>query len=98
MLTSAEHAAGNAYFIKIQPQAVVAVVKVQRNFRHAKRTPFAAAAENNVFHFTAAQIFGALFAQHPAHGIGDIAFAAAVRAYNCRYDLKPYAEKDFKCT
>ena len=57
------------------------------DFCHAKRAPFAAAAENNVFHFAAAQIFGTLFAQHPAHGIGDIAFTAAVRAYNynCRY-------------
>ena len=36
--------------------------------------------ENHIRHFTAAQRLGGLLAKHPADGVGDIGFAAAVRA------------------
>ena len=38
------------------------------------------AVEDDVFHLGAAQCARALFAQHPAYGIGNIALAAAVGA------------------
>ena len=38
------------------------------------------AVENHVLHAFAAQLLGRGFAQHPAHGVDDIAFAAAVGA------------------
>ena len=41
------------------------------------------AAENDVFHFAAApQLLGARLAQHPADGVGYIAFSAAVGAHH----------------
>ena len=41
-------------------------------------------AENNILHVAASQLLGTLFSEYPAHRISNIAFSAAVRAYNTR--------------
>ena len=52
----------------------------ERDFAHAHRFAAVRAVENHVGHFAAAQRLGRLLAQHPADGIGDVGFAAAVGA------------------
>src|SRR5690348_1828641 len=42
------------------------------------------AIEDHVFHFFAAQRFGALFAEHPCERVRHVALAAAIRAYDSR--------------
>ena len=63
---------------------MVAVVKNQRHFGNTQRPALAAAGKNNIFHFAAAQIFGALLAQYPADRIRNVALAAAVWSNDCR--------------
>ncbi len=52
----------------------------ERHFAHAHRLAAVRAVENHVRHFAAAQRLGRLLAEHPADGIGDVGFAAAVWA------------------
>ena len=52
----------------------------ERHLAHAHRFAAVRAVENHVGHFAAAQRLGRLLAEHPADGIGDIGFAAAVGA------------------
>ena len=40
--------------------------------------------KDQVLHAVAAQGLGALLAQRPAHGLGDVALAAAIRAHDGR--------------
>ena len=40
------------------------------------------AVEDHIGHLAAAQGLGGLFAEHPADGVGDVGFAAAVRTDN----------------
>ena len=56
----------------------------QRHLRHAQRFARVGAVENDIGHFLAAQGPGRLFAQNPANGVGDIGFAATIRADNGR--------------
>ena len=58
----------------------VHVAERQRHFGHAHRLASVGAVENHVGHFAAAQSLGRLLAEHPADGIGDVGFAAAVGA------------------
>ena len=55
---------------------------IENQFNRRPRYRFAAggAVENNVLHRFAAQFRGLRLAQHPAHGIHDVGFAAAIRA------------------
>ena len=71
---------------------MIRVIEDQRNF--AERQPLAlfGAVEDNVLHLGAAQLLGALFAQHPFDGVRDVALAASVRPHNAgdsilKYDL-----------
>ena len=55
------------------------------------------AVEDDVLHLGAAQGLGALLAQHPADGVGNVALAAAVRPDNRRHpgfelELRPLRE------
>ena len=57
---------------------MIGVVKGQRHLRHAQGPALLGAIEDHVLHLGAAERLGALLAQHPAHGVGDVALAAAV--------------------
>ena len=59
---------------------LVHVAERQRHLGHAHRLAAVGAVENHVGHFAAAQRLGRLLAEHPADGIGDVGFAAAVGA------------------
>ena len=50
------------------------------DFRHAAGSTVARALEDNVLHLAAAQVLDALLAEDPGDGVGNITFAAAVRA------------------
>ena len=67
-------APGNAHLVKIQRQHMVAVIEHQRHFRHTQGPALAGARKDNILHLAATKIFGALFAQYPAHRIGNITF------------------------
>jgi hypothetical protein len=53
------------------------------NFRHPHRRAVPRAIKDDVLHLFTAEGLGALLAQNPGNGVGNIAFAAAVRAHNC---------------
>jgi hypothetical protein len=53
--------------------------EAQAHFGSGARFPRVTAAEDDVFHLLAAQALGALLAQDPRDGVGDVALAAAVR-------------------
>ena len=89
-----EHPALERDLVEIHRQAVIRVVEHQIHFRHAHGPPAAAAGENHIFHFGAPEVFHALFPQHPADGIGDVAFAAAVGPHNGR-DPRPKVDIHF---
>ena len=75
---------GDAHFIEIQRQPVVPVVENKGDLRHSKRAPLAGTRKDNIFHFAATEVFGALFAQYPAHRVRDITFSRTVGPYYCR--------------
>ena len=68
----------------IQGQRPVFVVKGKDDLAIGQAAPLFRAAENDILHFAAPQALDALFAQHPAHRIGDVALAAAVGAHDPR--------------
>ena len=59
--------------------AVTGIVKHQLHAAAAGRLARGGAVEDHVLHGFAAQLAGLAFTQHPAHGIHDVGFAAAVR-------------------
>jgi hypothetical protein len=54
----------------------------ERHFGHAQGLALPRAGEDDVFHLAAAQSFGALLAEHPAHSVENVRFAAPVGAHN----------------
>ena len=52
--------------------------------------------KNDVLHFGAAQGFAALLAEHPADGVGNIAFSAAVGTDNSRYSAAEFERCFFR--
>ena len=82
--TRAVNAAGNHDLGIIHRQGVILVVKDEGYLAIAHALALLGAAENDVFHLSAAQCLRALFAQHPAHRIGQVGFAASVRPDNTR--------------
>lgn len=61
---------------------MVAVVKHEFYGRAWGGAACGCAVENHVLHGFAAQLFGGRFAQHPAHGVYHVGFAAAVWSYH----------------
>src|SRR3984957_5602399 len=59
----------------------------ERNFGHAQRFALAGAGKDDVFHLGAAEAFGGLLAEHPAHRVEDVRFAAAIRTHHDRDPL-----------
>jgi len=56
-------------------ERAVGVVERQGDFGHAERPAPAVAREDHLVHARSAQLFCALLAQHPTHGVDEIRFA-----------------------
>ena len=67
-----------------QPGAESTSLEPQPHLGGAGRLSRVAAVEDDVFHPVAAQALGALLAEHPRDGVGDVALAASVRARRWR--------------
>ena len=79
--TLAGELAADADFAVLPPCALQAAVGIAEHELHGGAGGGAAgggAVENHVLHALAAQLFGRGFAQHPAHGVDNVGFAAAV--------------------
>ena len=74
--------AGHQDLRVIQGKAFIFIVKDQGNLTVAQGLPALGTAENNVLHAGAAQNFGALFPEHPAYRVGNIAFSGSVRSHD----------------
>jgi hypothetical protein len=83
-LAGAHEAAREHHFLERHGQVAVGVVEVQRDFGHVHRLARRRAVEDDVFHLRAAHHARALLTQHPAHRIGHVGLAAAVRTDNGR--------------
>ena len=70
------------------------VLKEERDFRDAHGVPRRAARKDDVLGLRAAQSTHILLAEHPAHGVRDIALAAAVRSDD-RRDARMELNLDF---
>ena len=86
-LAGAVQAAGDADFDEVNIERVVFVVHHQRYFAHAGGFAALGAGEDQVLHLAATQRFGALFAQYPFNGIGNVALSAAVGSDDRRYSV-----------
>ena len=69
---------GDGHRVPGKGQAPVGVVDGEGHLGKAQSFPLGGAVEDHVLHFGAAQGAHRLLSQHPAHGVADIAFAAAV--------------------
>ena len=58
----------------------VVVLEMERDFGDVHGAARGRALEDHLFHLRAAEGAGALLAEHPAHGVGDVGLSAAVRA------------------
>ena len=74
----AVHATHDLDLVKLAPELLFTVGEVQRHFADLRGLARVGALENDVLHLAAAEGLGALLTQHPADGIGDVRFAAAV--------------------
>jgi hypothetical protein len=81
-LAGAEDAAGDGDVVEFGVEHFVAVGEGDADLGHVHGGAGIGAVEDDVQHLGAAQGGGALFAQNPADGVGDIALAAAVRAHD----------------
>ena len=79
--------AGHCDVRRIQLENVIGIVENQRHLAKGQRFSLQRAAENDILHIGAAQRLSRLLAQHPAHGVGHVAFAAAVGAYDAGHAL-----------
>ena len=68
--------------VSMRPSYSCGIDEVQRDLGHAGGFALARAGKDHVGHVRAAQALGALLAQHPADGVGDVRLAAAVRTHN----------------
>ena len=78
-LAGAEIAAGDHDLGRLNAKAGVGIVKHERRLGVADGGALGRAAEDHVLHLRTAQRAGALLAKHPADGVGNIRFSAAVR-------------------
>ena len=84
-LAVARGPADDLHLMKIRAQLFLAFAQEERDFAEILRAARLRAFEDDILHLPAAQSPGALFAQHPADRVRDIAFAAAVRADDGRH-------------
>ena len=79
-LAVAVHAARDGDLGELERQRAVGVVEHEVDLGDADRLPRRGTREDDVFHRLAAQRLGALLAEHPQHGVGDVGLARAVGA------------------
>jgi len=78
----AEDAAPDGDFGVVDAKLALAVGEGEEDFGHAQGFAGVGAVEDEVGHFASAQGAGGLFAKHPADGVKDVGFAAAIGADN----------------
>ncbi len=81
-VTRAIIAPGDAHVVAVEIEDAGGVIDHERHLGEAHAAPIGRAAENNILHLRPAQALVRLFAQHPADGVADVGFAAAVRPDN----------------
>ena len=79
-LARAREAPRDDDFLERDREHAVVVREVQRDFGDVHRASRRRPLEDHLFHLRAAQQPRALLAEHPAHGVGHVGLAAAVRA------------------
>jgi hypothetical protein len=79
-LAGAVNAAANAYLLVVDSQPAVGVVDDQLDLGEVERLARLAAGEDDVGHFSAAQLLSAPLTQDPLYGVDNVALAGAVRA------------------
>ena len=92
----AEDAAGDGDLVVLGAEVLLAVGEGDGDLGHAQRLVGVGAVEDHVRHRGAAQRRGALLAEDPADGVGDVALAAAVGADNGG-DARLEDEAGFRC-
>ena len=91
--TVAVHPTGDHHLGKVHVQGAVIVFKDEGNLAIAEGLALLGAVENHIGHAGAAQGFGGLLPQHPAHGVADIAFSRAIGPDNAG---NPFAKHNFR--
>jgi hypothetical protein len=81
-LARAGKAAGDHHLAIRDREIAVAVVQVEGNLGDVHRSPAGRALEDHVLHLAAAEEPRRLLTQHPAHRVGHVRLAAAVRAHD----------------
>ena len=84
-LAAARQAACDDDFLEGHRKRAVFILEVKRNLGDVHRTARRRALEDHLFHLRPAERLCALFAEHPADGVGDVGLAAAVGADHCRH-------------
>ena len=69
------------HFAERNVERTIVILEMQRDFSDVHGAPRGRSLEDHLFHLRAAQGPGALLAEYPAHGIGDVGFSAAVGAH-----------------
>ncbi len=69
---------GDGHLIVVKGQGPVSVVDGKSDLREAQSLALGGAAKDHVLHLGAAQSPQGLLPHHPAHGIADVAFSAAI--------------------
>ncbi|OQB34958.1 MAG: hypothetical protein BWY09_02494 [Candidatus Hydrogenedentes bacterium ADurb.Bin179] len=77
-LAGAEDTAGDGDLVEFGAEDGFAIGEGDVDLGHAEGFADIGAVEDTIFHLGAAEGAGAGFAQHPADGVGDVAFATAV--------------------
>ena len=80
--SAAVKAAGKDYLVCVNIDAAVGIIDKKADPGKTGRFAGNGAAEDNVLHLGAAQTLDRLFAEYPFDGVADVAFAAAVGAYD----------------
>ena len=66
----------------VEPELLFALGEGHRDLGHAHRRARIRAGKNDIRHFAAAQRLGRLLAEHPAHGVEHVGFAAPIRPHH----------------
>ena len=74
------HATRDRDLVEIDGQHVIGIVEYERDLRDANRLARGRTGEDDVLHGLTTQLLGALLAQDPQDGIGNIGFTRSVRA------------------
>ena len=88
--SGAVQAACYAHFDEINVKGMIFIVHYERYFAHTGGFAALCSGKYHVLHAASAQRFGALFAQYPFNGIGNVAFSAAVGANDGRYAVAEF--------